>query len=267
MRQAIPKSIRFEVFKRDSFRCQYCGAEAPHVILHIDHIDPVSRGGTNDITNLITACEGCNSGKSDVPLSDQTAVSKSKRQLDELQERREQLELMMEWRKGLRNLDSELVQKLADYWHDHAPGWSINENGRLTLEKLSKQFSVDAICGAMDTAASTYLKFAPDGKVTGESWETAFAKLPGICRVERASQDNPDIKQLFYIRGILRNRIPGYFDEARALQYLKNARSWDVDLEELSAIARRVKNWSQFTRSVGDAISRQMELFGESDDE
>jgi hypothetical protein len=87
------------------------------------------------------------------------------------------------------------------------------------------------------------------------------------CRVEKASKSNPDIKQLFYIRGILRNRIPGYFDEARALQYLKNARSWDIDLNELSEIARRVKNWSQFTQAIGDAIGRQMKLYGESGDQ
>ncbi len=217
--------------------------------------------------NLITACVACNLGKSDVPLSDQAAVVKAKNQIDELQERREQLELMMEWRKGLRNLNGEVVQKLADYWHERAPGWTINEDGKLTLENLSKRFSVDEICNAMDIAASAYLKFAPDGKVTGDSWDWAFEKLSGICRVEKDSKSNPDIKQLFYIRGILRNRIPGYFDKALALKYLKNAKSWDIDLNELSEIARHVKNWSQFTRAVDDAIGRQMEFYGESGDD
>lgn len=56
-REALSKSIRFEVFKRDSFKCQYCGGEAPNVLLHVDHIEPVSKGGTNDITNLITSGE------------------------------------------------------------------------------------------------------------------------------------------------------------------------------------------------------------------
>ena len=60
-RKAIPKSVRFEVFKRDKFTCQYCGASAPDVILEIDHIRPVSKGGTNDILNLVTACRDCNS--------------------------------------------------------------------------------------------------------------------------------------------------------------------------------------------------------------
>lgn len=55
-RTPIPKSTRFEVFKRDKFTCQYCGATAPNVILEVDHIKPVSKGGSNDLLNLVTAC-------------------------------------------------------------------------------------------------------------------------------------------------------------------------------------------------------------------
>ena len=62
-RKPISKKLRFEVFKRDSFTCQYCGKSAPDVVLHVDHIKPVKEGGTNDITNLVTACADCNLGK------------------------------------------------------------------------------------------------------------------------------------------------------------------------------------------------------------
>lgn len=62
-RKAISKKVRFEVFKRDGFKCQYCGAHPPGVLLHIDHINPVAAGGGNDIDNLIAACESCNLGK------------------------------------------------------------------------------------------------------------------------------------------------------------------------------------------------------------
>ena len=62
-RKAISKTLRFEVFKRDSFKCQYCGAHPPSVVLHVDHILAVSRGGTNVIDNLVAACQPCNSGK------------------------------------------------------------------------------------------------------------------------------------------------------------------------------------------------------------
>lgn len=60
---SIGKKLRFEVFKRDSFTCQYCGQSPPDVVLHVDHIHPVSKGGGDDTTNLITACAACNQGK------------------------------------------------------------------------------------------------------------------------------------------------------------------------------------------------------------
>ena len=46
-RKNISKKMRYEVFKRDSFRCQYCGRSAPEVILEADHIKPVAEGGKN----------------------------------------------------------------------------------------------------------------------------------------------------------------------------------------------------------------------------
>lgn len=265
-RRAISKALRFEVFKRDSFRCQYCGAEAPSVLLHIDHIKPVSDGGTNDLTNLITACMPCNLGKRDVPLDDHAAVNKARAQMDELQERREQLELMMQWRESLRDLDGEAVDRLAEYWQKHTPGWSVNDNGKRKIKKWLQQFSVDEICSAMDVAATQYLELN-EARVTEESWGVAFDKILGICRVTRASQTDPDIKQLYYIRGILRNRIPGYFDDAKALQYLKNARSWDVPFDELSDMARGVRNWTQFTTRIGEAIELHQEDSSDGADE
>lgn len=62
-RTNIPKSLRFKVFARDNFTCQYCGRKPPEVELVIDHIVPLCKGGTNDINNLITACQDCNLGK------------------------------------------------------------------------------------------------------------------------------------------------------------------------------------------------------------
>jgi hypothetical protein len=80
-RKAITKTIRFEVFKRDGFSCSYCGAHPPAAILHVDHIHPVSKGGTNEIDNLVTACEACNQGKSARLLSavPQSLAQKAKR--------------------------------------------------------------------------------------------------------------------------------------------------------------------------------------------
>lgn len=65
-RQSIPPGLRFQILQRDGFRCCLCGASTANrqVELEIDHIIPISRGGTNDPHNLQTLCRPCNLGKS-----------------------------------------------------------------------------------------------------------------------------------------------------------------------------------------------------------
>ena len=63
-RIALPKQLRYKILKRDRYTCQSCGARAPEVEVEVDHKIPVSRGGTDEESNLTTLCKGCNSGKS-----------------------------------------------------------------------------------------------------------------------------------------------------------------------------------------------------------
>ncbi len=43
----VGAKLRFDVFKRDAFTCQYCGKKAPDVVLHADHIKPRVDGGSD----------------------------------------------------------------------------------------------------------------------------------------------------------------------------------------------------------------------------
>lgn len=75
-REIISSELRFKIFKRDNFTCQYCGRKAPDVVLELDHIRPVSKGGDKRESNLITACYQCNRGKKDIlvpQMEDETA--------------------------------------------------------------------------------------------------------------------------------------------------------------------------------------------------
>ncbi|MEM6841861.1 MAG: HNH endonuclease [Bacteroidota bacterium] len=53
---------RQNVFKRDKFTCQYCGATKK---LTLDHVIPRSKGGKTSWNNLVTACQPCNTRKGD----------------------------------------------------------------------------------------------------------------------------------------------------------------------------------------------------------
>lgn len=65
-RSLMTDSLRWDIMKRDNFRCVRCGATADDgVKLHVDHIIPVSKGGKTIPSNLRTLCERCNLGKRD----------------------------------------------------------------------------------------------------------------------------------------------------------------------------------------------------------
>ncbi|HHB78528.1 MAG TPA: HNH endonuclease [Saprospiraceae bacterium] len=65
-RAPISTKLRFEIFQRDNFTCQYCkrNKDEDGVKLEIDHIVPVEMGGKDEISNLTTSCRECNNGKS-----------------------------------------------------------------------------------------------------------------------------------------------------------------------------------------------------------
>lgn len=68
----VPRRFRRQVtntflFARDGYRCQYCGRHRNQLrhreFLTRDHMVPVSRGGENGWSNVVTACSGCNNRK------------------------------------------------------------------------------------------------------------------------------------------------------------------------------------------------------------
>lgn len=173
-RKPISKKIRFEVFKRDKFTCQYCGQMAPDVILEVDHIKPVAEGGDNEMVNLITSCRDCNRGKGKRKLSENDELKKQQNALEELAVRREQAEMMAEWRQSLANMDNELAEKINEYiWA--LSGSHLSESGKRSIRKLVKEFSFDEVMNASETAFDYYY----DG--SDRSWEKAFGKIGGIC--------------------------------------------------------------------------------------
>lgn len=204
-RKAISKKVRFEVFKRDSFTCQYCGKAAPDVILHVDHIHPVSKGGDNSILNLITSCAGCNGGKGARPIDDQAALAKQRQQLAEINEKREQLQLMVQWKTELESLGDQEVEAAANWFTRSVNCVSApNDTGKRTLKRLIRKHGLKRVMDAIEAAADRHLFYGDDGDPTSASIRIAFDRLESICNYAAIPQDVQDQK---YIFGILRNRV------------------------------------------------------------
>jgi 5-methylcytosine-specific restriction endonuclease McrA len=75
---------RMVILERNGFTCQLCGAGPGDVDpfdgnrsvrLHIDHVAPISQGGTDDPSNLRVVCSACNSGRSNVETPSETALN------------------------------------------------------------------------------------------------------------------------------------------------------------------------------------------------
>lgn len=178
-RKAISKTLRFEVFKRDSFTCQYCGQMSPDVILEVDHINPINNDGDNNILNLITSCFDCNRGKGKKLLTDNQIIKKQQEQLKEMNEKREQLKLMLEWKKELEKFLDEQVDEIEKLL-SKSTGFGFSEYGRNSCKKEITQFGFNEVYESTKISIKQY--YIPENR---ESVTKTFDYIGRICSTRR----------------------------------------------------------------------------------
>lgn len=261
---SVGKKTRFEVFKRDNFTCQYCGKSAPEVVLEVDHIQPVIKGGNDDLMNLVTSCFDCNRGKRDRELSDSSVLIKRKQQLDQLQERREQLEMMVEWQKTLVDLDKQEVEVTVDFINSLLQGRRLNECGIEKIKKSIKRFGLQEVFESARISAAEYLVFDEE---TGRHTELSSTKfidyIPKIAMSRKRTSEKPYLPDLYYIRGILRNRM--YCKDWEALKILEEAYLAGNEIELLKSIATNSKNWTEWKSNM-ETLHKEFQESEDSND-
>ena len=146
-RKALSKKTRFDVFKRDEFRCQYCGTSPPSVILEIDHIKPVSKNGDNSEDNLITACFDCNRGKAANELSVvPDTLAKKMKMVEEKAEQMKAYERMLRSRKASVTRKINKIERIfKESFDDRQFTDSFKTSIRQFLEKLPAPVVEDAM--------------------------------------------------------------------------------------------------------------------------
>lgn len=143
-RKSMSLRNRFNVFKRDEFKCKYCGRGVPDVILEVDHIVPVSKGGDNSQNNLITSCFDCNRGKGAESL-----LTKPENITDTLLA---EIELKKEKQKQIKYIDREL-QKIKD-----KEDKILIELGHYFFNNFEYEKDVYVFSGQYKTSVQTFLK-------------------------------------------------------------------------------------------------------------
>ncbi len=232
-RKSISKRIRFEVFKRDAFTCQYCGKVAPDVVLHIDHIKPVSKGGSNGILNLVTSCESCNSGKSNIELSDSSAVKKQQSQLMLMAEKHEQIKLMIKWRDSIANSEDLLVESVSNLVEKLLVNKYPSDSGRMIIRKSIRKHGYQRVIDSVNEAyESSY-----DIDAFSRKWSNHVAYAD--VKQEDAS------KKANYIKGILRNRFSS-FNDVRFYIEIKSLALGLAELDQLLEISKECVTVTQF---------------------
>ncbi len=182
-------SVRFEVFKRDAFTCQYCGNKAPDVVLECDHIKPLAAGGDDSLLNLITSCFSCNRGKGKRQLSDTSVADKAHVQAALFQERRNQLAMIAEWHLELQDLAERQVDMVAAAWKKGLRDqYSLTEDGRLSAKRLINQFGVAEVLASMDIAIAHYAVPIKGRGFSHSSIDEAWEKIGGIAYNRKNNQ-------------------------------------------------------------------------------
>lgn len=240
-RVALSKSLRFEVFKRDLFTCQYCGRKAPDVILEVDHIKPVSKGGDNSIENLVAACWDCNRGKGAKKLSDLSEVEKSRKQLEEIQARKNMIDMIFQWKESIYNQYDDSVERINNIFSEHT-GYKFNGSFVAKVKNGIKKFGLDIMIDAIHIAIDKYYNGEEDGA------RRALSMYLGIASNLYDSENNPIKSSITYIKNILKRNCVNFNQRTFYIQFPK----WYTlnDKDNILTIAKQSTTLERFFYEV-----------------
>ena len=168
-RKTLSKKLRFEIFKRDSFICQYCGNHPPSVILEVDHIVPVVDGGDNSQDNLITSCFDCNRGKGKNSL-DSTPKPLKERQA-ELEEQEDQIQGYADVMLARRQRIEDHAWLVADIFVEHFSTDKIRKDYLKSIKIFNDRLGVAEVMNCMEVAVCSVAR----------SQNQVFKYFCGVC--------------------------------------------------------------------------------------
>jgi hypothetical protein len=151
-------------------------------------------------------------------------------------------------------------------WILLVPGFQLSDNGLSEIKKWTKRWDLMEIADAMRVSVDQYVKYPPtsegEPRPDEESVNKAFNYVPRIIANKKTMAEKPYLKELYYIRGILKNRL-SYCNPQKALEFLEEAYHADVPINELTDLAKTVRNWTLFVAGITNLIN----LYSPEEDE
>ncbi len=228
---SVKTSIRFKVFERDNFTCQYCGRKPPEVILHCDHIHPKSKGGMDDEINLITSCKDCNLGKRDKILKNPKRLD-VKLEIDNLKEAESQIKQYYKYLKKLADYqkDNPIVDLICDTWNEQSDNYQLTDVGKKDIKKMLKNNTAE------DIIESIKIAWLNNNINTDKKW----VYMCGVLRQLKLKRDNPEkAKEIENKNKLYFNLINYWKNQGRGTGYIKEymLRRW-IDIYSESEIKK-----------------------------
>lgn len=163
-------------------------------------------------------------------------VDRTRDQLAELAERRQQLEMMVQWKESLSSTDDMLTNSIRKRL-ENISGYKLLDEDVVKIRRLIHEFGYDDVSDAVPIAADQYFEWR-DGKVVSASLDTAISKLGGICKRRAQKRANPKEDQLYFALNIWKKNSGEQHSLtiARAMNAIRDANDRGVSISRIKSI-------------------------------
>jgi 5-methylcytosine-specific restriction endonuclease McrA len=182
------KRLRFEIFKRDHFTCQYCGRQPPEVTLVVDHVDPVANGGKAHELNLVTSCVDCNQGKGAALLTEIPNKPDAREAYLQLQQELAEARRFLELKREFDAVQQDVVRELQHHWHDIVKTKNSSVPSETQVLFWLRRYEPEEITEAFYLFSFRYNSY-PEGREQFKDFVSMCKYVSGILRKNRQRRD------------------------------------------------------------------------------
>lgn len=254
-KEYIPVSMNLAktILERDEFTCSECGQQVPKVLLFIDEILSPERaqelGEMPEEDKYTCLCEECYKrahGHLQFKPASRTA------------ERRRQLEMLVQWRREKKGLESDTIAYLIDYINGKIEPFSLSKKGEKDIRVAVKKSNFTDALNAVDETFDHYVTYDNGEYLNRESVGKFIGKIGGYLYINSLP---PVEQEMYHVLNCCKVRF-NYWDQKKAKGFLQDyvnalrEQGWDEEriLEDLKTELRRVsndsKNWSEWKEIV-----------------